>query len=83
MTITVKLYASLGQYLPEPTQQNTTSLDIKQAASISDVLRHYHVPLHETHIALINGVYVAKQDYEHAVLKTGDTVSIWPPVAGG
>ena len=34
-------------------------------------------------LVLINGVFVAPQERNKPLLRDGDTLAIWPPVAGG
>jgi molybdopterin converting factor small subunit len=36
-----------------------------------------------SHLVLLNGVYLSLTEREKALFKDGDTLSVWPPVAGG
>lgn len=83
MRITIKLFAMLGQYLPNPRQGNVAALEVAEHCSVAAVLQQLGVPLSEVHLVLINGVYHAPQQLEQTVLKTDDTLALWPPVAGG
>ena len=35
------------------------------------------------HLVLVNGVYVPPEQRAERVLKDGDVLAIWPPIAGG
>jgi molybdopterin converting factor small subunit len=41
------------------------------------------VPRKLSHLVLVNGVYAHPDERDTAILKDGDTLAIWPPVAGG
>jgi len=48
------------------------------------VIDHYRVPRELAHLVLVNGHFVCDTDRDQAgQLKEGDTLAIWPPVAGG
>ena len=47
------------------------------------VLERYNVPLEMAHLWMLNGVYLNPDERTQAVMKDGDTLAIWPPVAGG
>jgi molybdopterin converting factor small subunit len=32
---------------------------------------------------VLNGVYVHPSERDQAILRDGDTLAVWPPVAGG
>jgi sulfur carrier protein ThiS len=36
-----------------------------------------------THLVLLNGVFIPAEERAAVVLKEGDTVAVWPPIAGG
>lgn len=82
MKITLKLYASLSEYLPSQARDNTIEIDVPADASPLDVLNRFKVPLAEIHLVLINGVFIPPGRREE-VLSPGDILAIWPAVAGG
>ena len=47
------------------------------------VIQRYNVPLEQVHLVLLNGVYQDAEARVERVLQDGDTVAIWPAVAGG
>jgi molybdopterin converting factor small subunit len=83
MKVTLKLYASLGQYLPEGASRNEIPLEIAEGTSIWALLDAHHVPRGSCHLVLLNGHYQAPAARDEAKLKNGDAVAVWPPVAGG
>ena len=83
MRITFKLYATLGDYLPEGAYENAVGLEVPEGMSPNAIIDRYHVPRGLAHLVLINGVYCARDECDQALLREGDTLAIWPPVAGG
>jgi sulfur carrier protein ThiS len=81
--ITLKLYASLGQYLPAGAVKNEAGLDVADGTTAADVLRAYNVPEGMCHLVLINGSFVPPGARDTAALQDGDALAVWPPVAGG
>ncbi len=83
MKIRFKLYATLSDYLPENAAGNAIEIDVPDDASPHAVIDRFHVPRQLTHLVLVNGVYADKAQRDEAMLKDGDTLAVWPPVAGG
>ncbi len=83
MNITLKLYASLGQHLPADARHNQATIDVTDGTTIWDVLDAYNVPRQHCHLVLLNGIFQAPAERGVAVLKDGDVLAVWPPVAGG
>jgi len=83
MQITLKLYATLSDYLPEGSIKHRTVLDIANEDTPYDVIERYHVPRERAHLVLLNGIYLTPEQREQATFKEGDTLAVWPPVAGG
>lgn len=79
MKIRVQLYAVLAKYLPPQTDGNTAWLELPEGVSVKEVLQHLKVPEAMPKILLVNGRH-AELD---KVLSEGDTLSIFPPIAGG
>jgi sulfur-carrier protein len=84
MKISLKLFASLGDYLPADKRQgNIVELDVSPQASITQIIEPYGLPPKLVHLVLVNGKYV-EPDRRHAhTLQDGDVLAIWPPIAGG
>ncbi len=83
MEITLKLYAGLSQYLPENAVKHATKLDISDAETAYSILEKFNVPKESAHLVLLNGVYLDSTQRENPTFSEGDTLSVWPPVAGG
>ena len=83
MQITFKLYASLSCYLPEGSERNIAVIDVPDDATANSVIDQFNVPTDLVHIVLLNGVYLQPEERSHPVFHAGDTLAIWPPVAGG
>lgn len=81
--LTFKLYASLGQYLPPGAVDNKATIELAPDESLADVITRFDLPERLVHLVLVNGVYIAPEDRAGRILNAGETVAIWPPVAGG
>jgi molybdopterin converting factor small subunit len=83
MRITLKLFATLRDYLPKDTDQLGAVLEVPERTSPEQVLQRFQVPPEQVYLVLINGVYVEPDGRSRPVLKDGDVLAVWPPVAGG
>ncbi len=83
MDITFKLYAGLSQYLPEGSVRNAINLNITTSETAYSIIDKFNIPRESAHLVLLNGVYLDVEEREHFSFKEGDTLAIWPPVAGG
>lgn len=79
MKIEVKLFATLRDYLPKGSGQFSCKVEIDSADTVRDVLEKLKIPEEMPKIILVNGVH-SNLD---RVLKFGDVLSVFPPVAGG
>lgn len=84
MQLKLKLYAGLEQFLPRDAQNNAVLIDINQEATVNSIIRQCNLPVDLAHLVLLNGNYVDPRQRDSLnVFKEGDTLAIWPPVAGG
>ncbi len=84
MKITFKLFATLTDYLPPQARySNAIELEVAPNASISQILEPFALPHKLVHLVLVNGTYVQPAERLTRTLKEGDTLAIWPPIAGG
>ncbi len=84
MKITLKLFASLTDYLPAQARySNVVELDVEPSASIIDIIAPYGLPPNLVHLVLINGEYIEPWKRQSQTLQEGDALAIWPPIAGG
>ncbi|KUO56580.1 MAG: molybdopterin synthase sulfur carrier subunit [Alphaproteobacteria bacterium BRH_c36] len=83
ISVTLKLYASLGSYLPPGTARNAALVETALGATIEQLLDAHHVPREACHLVLLNGVFQPRERRASTTLSEGDAVAVWPPVAGG
>jgi sulfur carrier protein ThiS len=82
--VTFKLFAMLQDYLPvEARRDNALKLDLQDGTTVLQVIERFGVPLKSCHLVLINGNFVPPTERGARVLRDGDTLAIWPPIAGG
>ena len=83
MRITLKLFATLTDYLPPQRDGNQVEIEVDPTASIRDILAPYGLPHKLVHLVLVNGHYIAPEARATRCLQEGDALAIWPPIAGG
>ena len=83
MKITLKLYATLGDLLPDHARQNMMEVEIAENATPNQVIDQFKVPRELAHLVLLNGRYVEPKQRDQSILRSNDSLAIWPPVAGG
>ncbi len=83
MKLTLKLYATLGRYLPGHAVRNEAEIEVETGTGLLAVLDAHGVPLEHCHLVLVNGHYIAPSERGEKILREGDALAIWPPVAGG
>jgi len=80
MTIELRLFASLRKKLPPGSPRGKCQLDLADGSTIGAVLQRMDIPPASAQMVLVNGDH--DRNFER-VLRDGDVVSIFPPVAGG
>lgn len=83
VNITLKLFASLADYLPPGSVRNETALTLPAARTVADLIADYNLPAKLVHLVLVNGNFIGAEARADHLLKDGDTLAIWPPIAGG
>ncbi len=84
MKIRLKLFALLSDYLPAGADKNAVQIEVDGQSTALDIIDRYHIPREMAHLVLLNGTYLKPEERaKAAAFKEGDTLSIWPPVAGG
>lgn len=83
MQIQLKLYATLTHLLPAEAVNNAINIEIDAKSTPHQIIDQFNVPRDKAHLVLINGVYIEPENRDDALFKPGDTLVIFPPVAGG
>ena len=84
MKVTLKLHATLSDHLPEQARKtNALELDLDPGTTPAKVIEHQNLPLKLCHLVLIDGVFIPPAERATRTLNEGETLAIWPPIAGG
>ena len=88
MEITLKLFATLGDYLPHELNgrtrvYNQLAIDVAEATTVQAVIEKFRLPPAMAHLVLVNGVFIPRNARASRLLHAGDELAVWPPIAGG
>ncbi|MEJ2622695.1 MAG: MoaD/ThiS family protein [Candidatus Thiodiazotropha sp.] len=78
-----KLFASLMSYLPAGAKDHTVMVAMPDGATVYDLMEKYQVPREQAHLVVCNGLFVPPSQRGSQSLQDGDSIALWPPVAGG
>jgi molybdopterin converting factor small subunit len=81
--LTFKLFASLTALLPKEARDHAIEIEVADNVTALELIDRFRVPRKSAHLVLVNGVYLDPDDRGAPNLRDGDTIAIWPPVAGG
>ncbi len=76
--VELRLFGHLREYLPASAEPGVP-MEIPQGFSIQDLIEKLGIPPGDPKIVLVNGLHAMREQ----ILKEGDRVSIFPPIAGG
>lgn len=79
MKITLHLFASLAEYLPDQTQGNPNHLKVEAGTTVKGLIDLLHIPPDAPRIIFRNGLKVLADE----TLAEGDRIGMFPPLAGG
>jgi len=79
MKVYVKLLNVYRKYLPDDAQGAAYSMDVPFGTRVEELLARVPIPADESQVVLVNG----HTPLEEQVLKEGDTIAIFPAMAGG
>ena len=79
MKLELHLYASFRSFLPEKSVGNSCFVEVADGTTVKELLEQLKIPPEAPKVIFLNGIH-AKGD---EVLKDGDRVGAFPPVAGG
>jgi sulfur carrier protein ThiS len=74
MKVELNLYASLARFVPR-----TGPMEVDGETTILGLLRRLDVPMEKVKIIFLNGIHASGRE----LLKDGDRIGVFPPVAGG
>lgn len=77
--ITVKLFASLVKYKPSDEKESSFEMTITPGDTVQQLILQLGLPLDKVQVISVNQT-VVKKDYQ---LNDGDTVNMFPTIAGG
>ena len=84
MKVTLKLYATLSDYLPDAARKsNALELDLPEGTTPAQIIENQNLPVKLCHLVLIDGIFVPPALRARRALAEGETLAIWPPIAGG
>ena len=80
MQVRVKLMAALRNKLPADAKGGVAELELDAASKVSAALVRLGIAAGQVHLVMVNG----EMDHDRSrILKDGDEVTVFPPVAGG
>ena len=79
MEIEVRLFATFRDYLPQDSKSFSFKKSLEKEMAVSNIAEEISLPPDIPKIYIVNGNVVTGE----YVLRDGDVVSIFPPVAGG
>ncbi len=83
MKMNIELYASLMPLLPPGKERFRREIEVKDNTTLQQLIEQFNISDELAHIVLVNGHFICGDDRNIHLLQGDDTVSIWPPVAGG
>lgn len=84
MKVALKLFASLAERLPpEARGGHRLELEVEEGATVLDVIRRQGIPEAQCFLVLVDGAWVGPSERATRPLSEGETLAVWPPVAGG
>ena len=84
MKVTFKLFANLQDYLPaHALKTNALAIDVDEGTTVQDLIGRFALPEKSCHLVLVDGTFVPPGARARRALRDGETLAIWPPVAGG
>jgi molybdopterin converting factor small subunit len=79
MNVTVKLFATLTRYGKGEKAGTPFVIELKQGATLDDLVSLLKIPIEETRVMFVNGI-IQEAVYK---LKDNDEVGLFPPIGGG
>jgi molybdopterin converting factor small subunit len=58
-------------------------IEVTDNATANQIIDLLQLPRKKVHLVLQNGLFVEPQNRDLPVIKEGDAIAFWPPIAGG
>jgi len=81
LKIEIKLFANLKKFLPPHAEGSTATIEVEDGLTVAGLIEQLQIPKEMAQLVLVNGINI-EGEYSRT-LQEGDTVSVFPPVAGG
>lgn len=84
MRVCVRLFASLRDRIPDAAR-GQAELTLPDGTSLQELIERLEIPAVQAQMVLVNGEQAPRKEEARrdVTLAEGDTVSIFPPLAGG
>ena len=79
MNVTVKLFASFRQYLPDGAENNAFRFELAEDTTVEQLAAALNIPEKIPKLVLVNG----RHSLGSRLLAEDDVVSMFPPIGGG
>ncbi len=79
MHVTVKLFANLTRFVASSSAGKAFGVELGDDATIQNLIDCLKIPPQETQVVFVNNII----EQNDLMLKDGDVVGIFPPIAGG
>lgn len=79
MTVQVRLFATLAQFLPPGGHGGSAMLDVPEGSTVGELTKRLGIPAGLDRVILLNG----REAEPAEPLRPGDAIDIFPPLAGG
>jgi molybdopterin converting factor small subunit len=79
MRVTVRLHATLRKYLPAGADGNAVSVELSPGATVADAVARLGIPPDHAKMMVSGGEHLERT----SVLRDGQEVNLFPPLAGG
>lgn len=84
MKVVFKAFAMLAEHLPASARStNAVEVEVPEGATIVDLIDRFGLPRRMCHLVLVDGHFVPPEERAQRQLHEGETLAVWPPIAGG
>ena len=83
MRIKLKLFAMLSDRLPPGSEDHTMDLEVPDGVTAEQVVEQLEIPPELASLSLVDGVHLNRRQFAQRPLQEGETLAIFPPIAGG